>query len=122
MKKRVLLIDDEEIFRVALRIALKRKRIELVGETDRSLENIIPALETGNFYNLLIIDMSMPSLSGLDILEYIIQEKVDIPVVILTDYMDHDLRFFCSNIKKIRIIQKPFDSGELIREIYELID
>ncbi|WP_277656072.1 response regulator [Seleniivibrio woodruffii] len=122
MKKRVLFVGDEEIFRIALRIALKRKKIDLVAEADRSLKNLIPAFDVNDFYNLLIIDISMPEMSGIDVLEYLTQEKKDIPVIAITDHMHHDLRFFCSGIRSIRIIQKPFDQNELIGEVLKLLD
>jgi two-component system cell cycle sensor histidine kinase/response regulator CckA len=123
MRKKVLLIDDEEQFRNSVKIALKREGIQVTDEQDGSdgLRNIILSMATGNLYDLIILDIMMPGLTGIDILEFFIQNEMDVPVIVVTGYMDYDLRFFCSNIKKITVMEKPFSHDKLVGQVLEML-
>jgi len=123
MRKRVLLIDDEEYFRSSVKIALKREGIQVTDEQDGTdgLQNIILSMSTGDLYDLIILDIMMPGLTGIDILEFILQNELDIPVIVVTGYMDYDLRFFCSNIKRIKVMEKPFSHDMLVSEVLSML-
>ncbi|MCD8554471.1 response regulator [Seleniivibrio sp.] len=123
MRKKVLLIDDEEHFRNSVKIALKREGIQVTDEQDGSdgLRNIILSMATGSLYDLIILDIMMPGLTGIDILEFFIQNEVSIPVIVVTGYMDYDLRFFCSHIKKIKVMEKPFSHDKLVGQVLEML-
>lgn len=123
MKNRILLIDDEEQFRTSVRIALKRNNIDVTMEEDGydGLKNIIFNSATGRMYDLIILDIMMPRVSGIDILEYLIQKHIEVPVIIVTGFMDYDLKFFCSRLKEIYILEKPFRQSDLVDEVLRII-
>ncbi|TCK59358.1 response regulator [Seleniivibrio woodruffii] len=123
MRKRVLLIDDEEYFRSSVKIALKREGIQVTDEQDGTdgMRNIMLSMSTGDLYDLIILDIMMPGLTGIDILEFILQNELDIPVIVVTGYMDYDLRFFCSNIKRIKVMEKPFSHDMLVSEVLSML-
>ncbi len=124
MNNKVLLIDDEEQFRNSVKIALKRKNIDVVTEQDGfdGLQNIMLSAASGQQYSLIILDIMMPRVSGIDILEYMIQERIEVPVIVVTGFMDYDLKFFCSRIKNIKVLEKPFNQTQLVDEVLSVLE
>jgi two-component system nitrate/nitrite response regulator NarL len=83
---RLLLIDDHALFRMGLRELLQRRNLEVVdvvGSGEQGLE--VLQRETPD---VVLLDMRMPGLSGLDILKRLKQERPQIPVVMLTTSRD----------------------------------
>jgi DNA-binding NtrC family response regulator len=80
-KKRILVIDDDEYIRESIKETLRRKGYEL-----ESADNGKAALEifrTDDF-DMVISDMKMPGMSGIELLEKIKQLDADIPFLMIT--------------------------------------
>ncbi|MEO5343872.1 MAG: response regulator transcription factor [Gammaproteobacteria bacterium SHHR-1] len=83
---RLLLIDDHALFRMGLRELLQRRNLQVldaVGSGEQGLE--VLRHETPD---VVLLDMRMPDLSGLDILKRLKQEYPKLPVVMLTTSRD----------------------------------
>jgi len=79
---RVLLIDDHALFRIGLRELLERRGIEVidaVGECDAGLRRVA---ETAP--EVVLLDMRMPHMSGLDVLRRLRAAGHGMPVAMLT--------------------------------------
>jgi len=87
MTLRVLVVDDHPAFRRALTSALNMvDNIEVAGEADggvRATEQVA-AVEP----DLVIMDLSMPDISGIDAMKAIHRRQPDLPVVFLTAHAD----------------------------------
>jgi DNA-binding response OmpR family regulator len=120
--KKVLLIDDEDQFRSGAKIALKKMGYEVVEAADGfdGMKQIVRNNLVGNMFNLIILDIMMPKISGVDVLEFLVQKKIDVPVLIITGFMDYDLRCFCSKIKSLSVLEKPFQSVDLMEKVNSL--
>lgn len=82
---RILITDDHAIVRQGLaRILEKNRGMEIVAECD----NGIDALNwlRGNDCDIALIDISMPGLSGVDLLKQIREEKPKLPVLVISIY------------------------------------
>ena len=80
---RVLLVDDHEIFRLGLKAVLEKDAsIKVVGQLASGAESIdqIARLQPG----LLVLDYSLPGLSGLDVLSLVKRRYPEIKVILLT--------------------------------------
>lgn len=87
MTVRVLVVDDHPAFRRALTSALKMvDGFEVAGEAGggvaacKEAESVDP--------DVVLMDLSMPDLSGIDAMKKIHQSQPDLPVVILTAHAD----------------------------------
>jgi DNA-binding NarL/FixJ family response regulator len=87
---RVLVVDDHPGFREALMSALEMiEEVEVAGEAGggidacREAEHIAP--------DVVLMDLSMPDLSGFDAMERIHERDPELPVVILTANADPDV-------------------------------
>jgi len=87
MTLRVLVVGEPPALRRALRSALRLvKDIEVAGEAGGGIEAAELAL-TGD-PDLVLMDLSMPDLDGIEAMRRIHKVKPDLPVVILTAHAD----------------------------------
>lgn len=103
---RILVADDEESMRWVLSKALKRKgfTVDLADDGRQAL-----ALIQENSYDLAILDIKMPGMSGLDLLDRIREMKSDLLVVIMT--AEASMKNAVEAMKRgaYDYITKPFD-------------
>ncbi|MGZ8592889.1 MAG: response regulator [Actinomycetota bacterium] len=87
MPLRILVVDDHPAFRRALTSALRMvKDIEVAGEAGGGVEATRQAVESDA--DLVLMDLSMPDLDGIEAMRRIHRSKPDLPVVILTAHAD----------------------------------
>ena len=84
---RVLVVDDHRAFRHALSSALEMvDDIEVAGQAGGGLAACQEAEQLDP--DVIVMDLSMPDLSGIDAMKRIHQRRPDLPVVILTAHAD----------------------------------
>jgi two-component system nitrate/nitrite response regulator NarL len=79
---RVLLIDDHALFRIGLRELLERRGIEVidaVGECDAGIRRV-----TETAPDVVLLDMRMPHMSGLEVLRRLRASGQTMPIAMLT--------------------------------------
>jgi len=80
---RVVIADDHRVFRSALRVLLEKEAgIQVVGEAGSGPE-VLEVIKQHNA-DILILDISMPGMSGLAIVEAILQEEPEFRILVLT--------------------------------------
>src|SRR3546814_14042499 len=83
MAIRILLIDDHSLFRSGVRLLLQRQPdFEVVAEAADGVEGVKRAKEFQP--DVLLLDLNMPGLSGLETLQLLVQDVPRSTVVILT--------------------------------------
>ncbi len=117
MKKRILVCDDEAPIRRLLKETLQAD-YEIV-EADDGREAL--RLVTKEQFDLLIIDIKMPGIHGLEAIERIRERNKDIPIIICSAYrlMEDDIVVKTSDVAAF--ITKPIDIKHLKAKIFELI-
>lgn len=78
----VLIVDDAELFRAALAAAVTDAGFEVVGTAADAMSAILLAKE--HQPDLVLLDVLMPGMSGLEIVDTIISDVPDVGVVLLT--------------------------------------
>jgi DNA-binding NarL/FixJ family response regulator len=87
MTLRVLVVDDHPGFRRALTSALNMvDDIEVAGEAGGGIAAAKQVVEVSP--DLVIMDLTMPDISGIDAMRQIHERRPDLPVVILTAHAD----------------------------------
>jgi len=113
MKKRILIVDDEPNVRLGYRLTLETEGFEVV-EANGAAE----ALEAlaAELFDLVILDMRMPEMDGLDLLAKMRAEHLDTPTVIITAYGDVPNAVRAMKLGAIDFLQKPL-TPEMLRRI-----
>lgn len=110
-KKRILVVDDNELFRDSIVETLRRlgHEIEAAPDAQSACSRIFP-----NRYDLVVSDMKMPGMSGIELLEYVKKIDPDVPFLIITAYGAVETAVDAMKKGAYDFIQK---SDNLIREL-----
>ncbi len=79
---RVLMIDDHALFRMGLSELLQRRGIEVIGAVGDCREGVDWVVESHP--DVVLLDMRMPQMSGLEVLKELRRREVGMPIVMLT--------------------------------------
>ncbi|MFN3532555.1 MAG: response regulator [Candidatus Brocadia sp.] len=105
MKKKILLVDDEETLRWALHEALAEEgyNVDNTGDGVNALEFIRKA-----HYDLVISDLRMPTMGGLQLISEIKKIRPDVKSIIITAYGSIETVIEAMHIGVSDFITKPF--------------
>lgn len=111
MSSKVLIVDDEKLMRISLESQLKKE-----GYNVKSVDNALDGLKMvkSEEYDIVVTDLRLSGMSGMDFLKEIKKHNQEIIVVIMTAY--GTLESAVSAIKEgaYDYIAKPFSTDELI--------
>jgi len=109
-RARVLCIDDEDSPRESLRFILK-DRYEVVGKSCGKAG--IEAVRSEGPFDVVLLDMKMPDLTGLEVLSQILQITAQMPVVMVTAITDAKPAVQAMKMGARDYLNKPFDVDEI---------
>jgi two-component system response regulator HydG len=116
---KILVAEDEEITLKHLISTLEQAGYEVTGAGDGS--KALKSLEKENF-DVLIADIKMPGLTGIELLERIKEKNLETEVIIITGYGSIDSAVDAMKSGAHDYVTKPFDLDELtlkVKKIYE---
>ena len=83
MSIKILLVDDHTLFRSGIRLILQRNpEFEIVGEASDGLEGVKRAKQLKP--DVVLMDLNMPGLSGLEAMQLIVEDLSETAVLMLT--------------------------------------
>lgn len=115
-KMRILLVDDHEVVRLGIKTLLEQDTgFEIVGEASNAKE----AIEmTGKLLpDIVLMDIRLPGISGIDACEEITQHYADVKVVMLTSYAEDEMLFSAIRAGASGYLLKQISSEDLIRSL-----
>lgn len=115
---RLLLVDDEEEFLVATSQALGRRGFEVMAAP-----NGVTALDLvkKKTFDVIVLDVKMPDISGPDVFDQIRNSLPEIPVILLTGHPSVADAFTTSKRGIAAYISKPVDMDELANRARQVI-
>ncbi|HUF17742.1 MAG TPA: sigma-54 dependent transcriptional regulator [Thermoanaerobaculia bacterium] len=116
---RILIIDDEEVLRDVLEAVLRREGFEVVlaatGEEGLSLLD-------NEEIDLVVLDMMLPGISGLEALRSIKETNPGLPVIIITAYSSIDGAIDAMKQGAFHYIPKPFKNEEVVLTVNKALE
>lgn len=117
---RLLVVDDQEANIALLQVLLQAAGYKNIDtETD---PRRVEALHRENRYDLILLDLSMPYMSGFEVMEALKPLEVDayLPVLVLTAEPSHKLKALQVGAKDF--LTKPFDQIEVLTRIRNMLE
>lgn len=116
-QKTILVVDDSIVIRKMVEIALENENYNVVSvATGKEAFNFLDSKDP----DLVILDIMLPDVNGLDILK-VIKTKKNIPVVMLSAKDTPKETAKAKELGANDFIPKPFRDEELVNKIHELI-
>lgn len=115
---RILVIDDEEVIHASL--------IRLLGKQGHQVDAVLTAreglekLKSGG-YDMVITDLMMPEINGLELLEQLKERGVDLPVLMITGYPTIKTAMQAMRLGAVDYLAKPFRRKELLAPVNRML-
>lgn len=110
---RVLVVDDNEAILklVSANLQIRGYAVNLAGSGEEAL-----SLFGANPYDLVILDLVLPGLGGIDVCAQIRQQS-DVPIIVLSAREDEDLKVRALDAGADDYVTKPFSHEELLARV-----
>ena len=109
-RKRILVVDDDATFCQLVDALLGDKGYQVVTETDARR---VPALLRSGNYDVLLLDLVMPDLGGLELLEQIRKDWNVLPILIVTGHGGGEQTVEAMRRGATDFVIKPIDASHL---------
>ena len=114
-KSRVMVVDDEPTVCGSVEKILQRKGYEVARAL--CVSDALDRLEAGNSCDLIIADLMMPQVGGIELLKIVRERWPNIPVLIITGYASIASAVEATRYGAVGYVPKPFTPDELMQEI-----
>jgi DNA-binding NtrC family response regulator len=116
----VLLVDDEIEILKSFEITLRAGGIKnvMVCQDSRNVLHLLSRQEVG----VLLLDLTMPFISGEELLSVIVQDFPDIPVIVITGNSEVDTAVQCMKAGAFDYMVKPAEKSRLVSGVRRAID
>ncbi len=117
MRARILVVDDEPLKRITLQIELGEQGFEVFEASDAQTARRI--IDTRPI-DVVVSDVRMPGMNGLELLTYIKQTHPDVEVILMTAYATVDTAVLAIKRGAYDYVTKPFTTQDLIEKLERL--
>jgi putative two-component system response regulator len=115
----VLVIDDDDVVRMLVVEILESAGHEVIAA--EGAERALGLLENSDF-DLVVSDVVMPGLSGLELLEIVRQRRASLPIVLVTGAGTYDTLSQALTRGAAGLVTKPFTHADLRQAVAEALD
>lgn len=117
-KNKILIVDDEVDIALILKLHLEDAGYKTVRAKDG-----VEALEQvkGESFDLVLLDIKMPRMNGIEVLERIISDHRDTAVVMMTAHGSEDVAVEAMKKGAIDYIAKPFSTDDMLKRVERAI-
>jgi CheY-like chemotaxis protein len=118
---KILIVDDDGAVQATIRILLERAGHDVVAASDG--RNGLALFETGDF-EVLLLDIFMPGMDGLETMRLVHQRKPLIPIIVISGHpmapdsgSSPDFLTMATKLGAVRSLQKPFKPAALLAAV-----
>ncbi|MCI8784517.1 MAG: response regulator [Dorea sp.] len=118
MKKRILVVDDDAMNLMLTKRILEKEYNVLLAESGK--EALLKM--KGEKIDLILLDIAMPEMNGIETFERMKEISVDIPVIFLTASGYEDDVRSAIRLGAVNYLKKPFFPKELLKRVAKELD
>jgi two-component system response regulator AtoC len=112
--RRILVADDDPDIRVLLKTFLEDEGYT-VSEAANG-QDALDGVRSGS-YDLVLLDMRLPGMTGMDVLKQLREKQGDVPVILITAYGSPNIAIQASSLGAYSFITKPFELDDVLLTI-----
>ncbi|MGM0922951.1 MAG: response regulator [Bacillota bacterium] len=121
MRHKVLIVDDHMVVREGLKLILEtNEKYEVIGEAENG-KTALQLIERTK-PDIILMDLNMPIMSGLDTIRALNDKEVSIPIIILTTYNEDELMIKGIELGAMGYLLKDTNRKDLFRTIESAIN
>src|SRR6185436_16853012 len=111
LNNRILVVEDEQSMRDLMALMLRKEgyKVEIAESGLKAKER----LDRSEAFDLVVSDISMPGMTGLDLLRHFRQVCPDTAVILMTAYGSKETAIEALNDGATYYVEKPFDLDEI---------
>lgn len=113
------LVDDDEQLRRSLEVLVRQSGLAARGFV--SAEDFLAKVDARQ-PGCLVLDLKMPGMSGLDLLDQLRRSGYTLPVILVTGFADVPTAVRAIKQGAIDVVEKPYDPDDLLDRIRAMID
>ena len=118
-KAKILVVDDDKNIRTTVSMALKT--LDYFVHTAFDGKDAMVQL-TGDKYDMIITDLKMPGMNGMELLEQAIAKYPEIKIVLISAHGTVDNAVEAMKLGAVDFLQKPFTPKELRNLVYNVLE
>ena len=119
--ERILFVDDEQALRRVGRRVLESQGYTVVTACDGEDALAILRAKKSEF-DLVISDLMMPNMNGVELCTAIENEGIDVPVIIASGYSDQDVQAELNSRSDLSIVRKPWTVTEMLTVVRSTLE
>ena len=118
-KGTVYVVDDDDAIRDSLRWLLEANdyKVELYDSGESFIAKYDP-----NAIAVLVLDVRMPGMSGLEVQEHLLARKADLPIIFITGHGDVPMAVRVLKKGAVDFIEKPFQQAALKAQVEHMLN
>lgn len=120
----IMIIDDQKAMRSIIRQLLLQQEFKRISDAENGIEalRLIESLKTrGEGPDLIICDLYMDGMDGLEFVNKLRRTKDRTPIIILTGEADRFVHDVTKQVGATRVLTKPISAAELALEVRSAI-
>jgi two-component system chemotaxis response regulator CheY len=120
---RVLVVDDEPLVRQVVRMTLEKAGYDVLeAENGEKAIEVINENENPLVLDVVICDIRMPKINGVEAIEYFQRQYPHVPLIVLTGYPDTNMAVSFMRHGVVDYLVKPVDAERLKAAVMEAMD
>ena len=112
----LLITDDDRAFRETLREVFQPRGFRTILAADG--EEAVEVARSEPELHLVLIDMHMPRLTGIEAIKRIRQHRAGMPCILISGQLDDEIR---SSVDAIRVLDKPVSFQEVTESVHDAL-
>jgi len=123
-QKHILIAEDDIAMQTSLSFILEDEGYELtaVSNGKAAFEEIQTSFQNDRMFDLLITDIQMPELNGLQLIKSISQAGINLPIIVITGYSDKQTLIELIRLGCDDFLPKPFEPDDVCEKVQEVFE
>jgi DNA-binding response OmpR family regulator len=120
--KHILIAEDDLAMQTSLTFILEDEgyKLSTVSNGKAAFENIQTSFQSDHMFDLLITDIQMPELNGLQLIKSISRAGIDLPIIVITGYGDKKTLIELIRLGCDDFLPKPFEPDDVCNKVKEI--